>query len=300
MKTKLLLEKYGTTKVLGLMLISLQCLYHANGWASENKQQDQYKKKPFSLGIGAGYVRFDTNFRFTDKDSGLSVFVDGEGTLGLPEKQGVPLFYGHYRFGKRQRHGIGFSYFRVNREATLFQLDEQKDFNLGDITITAGAQAKLTLTDRTAFYHVSYNYTLFDDNRNVVFASFGVNGLDLKYIIHAEGEIAVQGETLVEDSFTREAEVFAPLPMFGIDAWSNFTRKWALGTKISLVGGTYQDINALVVDTSVRAKFQFNKWIGVTFGITYFNAEVVLDETGQKSEIDYGFDGISLGINMNL
>jgi len=32
-------------------------------------------------------VRFDTNFRFTDKGSGLSVFVDGEGTLGLPEKK---------------------------------------------------------------------------------------------------------------------------------------------------------------------------------------------------------------------
>ena len=89
--------------------------------------------------VGADLVRFDTNFRFTHEDSGLSVFVDGEGALGLPESKGLPVLYGHCRF--TERCGIGLPYFRVNRVATLLQVNESKNFNLDDLTITAGADA---------------------------------------------------------------------------------------------------------------------------------------------------------------
>ena len=75
-----------------------------------------FKQKRFSLGVGGILVRLDTNFKFTSKPSGRSVFVDGEGTLGLPETDIIPALYGYYRFAKK--HAIGFSYFRINREAT--------------------------------------------------------------------------------------------------------------------------------------------------------------------------------------
>lgn len=50
----------------------------------------------------------------------------------------------------------------------MFQFDESKDFHLGDLTITAGANAKITLTDRTHFSYLSYNYALFDDKRTII------------------------------------------------------------------------------------------------------------------------------------
>ena len=250
------------------------------------------------LGVGGAFVRFDTNFKFTDKASGLRVFIDGEGSLGLPEKKGVPIIYGAYRFSKR--HGIGFSHFRVRREATLFQLNESKDFNLGDLTITAGANAQVTLTDESSFYFLTYNHTMFDDNRSFLFFSFGLYGLDLRYVLDARGEISLQGNPVVQDSYQQVAEVFAPLPMFGIDAWYFFTPKWALGTKISLVGGSYQDISAAVLDTTVRAKYQFSKHVGFSFGISYFNAEVTIDDPDLRTDVNYGLDGVALGFDIRF
>jgi hypothetical protein len=281
-----------------LVVTMLLVCFAKVSWGNEAGKHDEYQRERFAVGVGAGLVRFDTNFRFTDKGSGLSVFVDGEGTLGLPEKKGLPVFYGHFRFN--QRHGIGFNYFRVNRQATLFQLNESKDFNLGDLTITAGANAQITLTDTSHFYYLSYNYTIFDDNRSHLFASFGLYGLDLAYVLDATGEITLQGVPLVQDSYHAEASVFAPLPMLGIDAWYFFTPKWALGTKVSLVGGTYQDITAVVLDTTVRAKYLFSKHVGATFGITYFNGEVSIDQAELKTEVDYGFDGIALGLDIGF
>lgn len=288
----------SAVKVTGVILVFLQCLYYGNGWASEDNQQDDYPQSRFSLGVAAGLARFDTNFKFTDKDSGLSVYVDGEGTLGLPEEESVPVIYGYYRFAKR--HGIGFSAFKINRSSTLLQFDEDKDFHLGDITITAGAQAKITLADKSSFYFLSYNYTIFDDNRSYLFASFGLYGLDLKYTLDAEGQITVQGMPLVQDSFNREASVFAPLPLVGLTAWYYFTPKWAIGTKLSLVAGSYQEISGEVLDTSVRMKYMFNKHVGMTLGINYFNAQVTIDDTDIKTDVAYGFDGVGLGLDFSF
>jgi hypothetical protein len=281
-----------------LTLVALFFLYAEIGWASEGNKQSENPRRRFSIGVAGGAMRFDTNFKFTDQDSGLSVFVDGEGTLGLPEWKYLPFLYGFFRISKH--HGIGFSYFRVKREATWLQIDKSRDFHLGDLTITAGANAKVTLTDESSFYYLSYNYTVFDDKRSFLFASFGLYGLDLTYALDARGEITLQGTPVAERSYSAEASVFAPLPMFGIDAWYFFTPKWALGTKLSVVGGIYQDVSALVLDTSVRVKYQFNKYVGTSCGIIYFNAEVTVDGEDLKTEVDYGYDGIALGLDIRF
>ena len=286
------------TMAQGFILMLLVSMYSKISYAHETIEQFEVQQDRFSFGVGVGLVRCDTNFRFTDKSSGISVFVDGEGTLGLPERESVPVFYSYYRFSKR--HGISFSYFRVNREVTLLQVNESKDFPLGDLTIVAGASARVTLNDESSFYDLSYNYTIFNDNRSYLFASIGLFGLDLTYSLNASGEITLQGIPVFGRNYRREASVFAPLPVFGIDAWYFFTPKWALGTKVALVGGSYQDITALVLDTTVKAKYQFAKNVGFTFGITYFNAEVTVDEPDFKAEVDYGFDGVALGIDMRF
>ncbi len=297
-KTNDLRNSGGIIKFFAVILIGLLCLYHGNSWAHDDQQEVEYPQKRFELGIGVGLARFDTNFKFTKKDTGVSLYVDGEGTLGLPDKDNVPVIYGYYRFAKR--HGIGFSMFHINRQSVLFQLDEEKDFHLGDLTVTAGAQANITLTDETSFYFLSYNYTIFDDKRSLLFASFGLYGLDLLYRLDASGSITLQGIPLVANSLSREASVFAPLPLFGLNAWYYFTPKWAMGTRISLVAGSYQEISGEVLDTTVQAKYKLSKRLGFTFGITYFNAELTIDNPDLKTEVAYGFDGIALGLDISF
>lgn len=291
-----MLRQETCLRIIALYILGLST---TNAFAHEvSGERPEFSRKWAAIGVGAGYVRFDTNFTFKDKSSGLRVAIDGEGSLGLPEKKGVPVLYGNFRIANR--HYFGFSYFKVKRVATLAQVNESKDFHLGDLTITAGANAKVELTDNTSFYYLSYNYALFDDNRSILLATFGLYGLDLKYTFDANGEITIQGIPVVEESFRREASVFAPLPMVGINAWYFFTPKWALGTRLTIVGGSYEDISAAVLDTTIQAKYQFRKWIGFTFGITYFNAEIIIDKPDLQTEVDYGFDGVALGLDIGF
>ena len=67
----------------GLILILLVLFIGKSVWAGEDDKKADDPRSRFGLGVGGGYGRFDTNFKFTHKDSGASVFVDGEGTLGL-------------------------------------------------------------------------------------------------------------------------------------------------------------------------------------------------------------------------
>jgi hypothetical protein len=246
--------------------------------------------RKLSVGVGFGYVRFDTNFKFTDKSSGRSVYVDAEGTLGLPEAQSVPMIYGYWRAS--EKHGIGFSFFKIDREATLFAVDE----NLGDLTLTG----KATLSDKTRFYYVSYNYTAYQDARSYVFLSLGLYGIDLKYRLDATGNISFQGAPVASGEYSREVRQFAPLPLIGIDAWFALTPKWAIGTKVSLVAGRYEDVSAAILETRVRAKYAFNQNLGLYFGINYFQGEVDINEDNRRTEISYGFDGVIVGLDVGF
>ena len=116
----------------------------------------------------------------------------------------------------------------------------------------------------------------------------------------ATGDITLQGVPVAGGQYNRVASVFAPLPMLGIDAWFFFSPKWALGTRLSMVGGSYNDISAIVLETNVRAKYQFGKHLGLLFGISYFNGDVTLDDPDLKTEVHYGFDGIALGLDMRF
>ena len=84
-----------------------------------------YESQKFVIGIGAAIVKFDSKIKFTDKQSGDSVFLDPEGNLDLPEISHVTTFYGAYSFNPR--HSIGFSYFKINRETTLIDFDKNFD-----------------------------------------------------------------------------------------------------------------------------------------------------------------------------
>jgi hypothetical protein len=71
--------------------------------------------RALSVGVAAGVMRFDTNFKFTDRDTGLSVFLDAEGSMELPEVKAIPLIYGYWR--PSEKHGLGFGYFSIRRES---------------------------------------------------------------------------------------------------------------------------------------------------------------------------------------
>jgi len=246
--------------------------------------------RTLSVGIAAGIMRFDTNFKFTDRDSGRSVFLDAEGTMELPEVKTIPLIYGFWR--PTPKHGLGFAYFSVRRESELVAIDR----NFGDLSL----EGRATLTDDTRFYALTYNYTFFQDSRAFVFASFGIKAIDLEYQFDAVGTLSLDGEPIESGVYSETLEQFAPIPLAGIDAWFALTDKWSFGARAVFVAGEVSDVRAVITESSIRAKYAFNENIGLIMGINYFDGDITINDTDKKTEINYGLDGLFFGIDVGF
>lgn len=272
-----------------LTVILLSIFVVSTAHSNAETDQELYKSSKFAIGIGAAIVKFDTKLKFTDKTRSTfdSIFIDPEGNLDLPETSSVTTFYGAWNINPR--HSIGFSYFSVNRESIVLNIDE----TLEDVRIEGDAK----ITDATNFYRLSYGYTLFNDYRSKIKLHAGVYGLDLKYVFEAEGQITREGVT-TSDSINEEAKVFAPLPLIGLDLWYSFTPGWSINTRVAFVAGSYEDVSASVLQTSLNAQYRFTDHIGLIFGLAYFDADVVIEDNIDKKEIAYGYNGGFIGMHL--
>jgi hypothetical protein len=277
--------KQSTRLVIVLLFAVITSIAHAN---NEFDKAELYKSQKFALGIGAAIVKFDTKLKFTDKTRANfdSIFIDPEGNLDLPEVSSVITYYGAWNIN--QRHSIGFSFFNVNRESSILNIDE----TLEDVRIVGNAK----ISDTTNFYQLNYGYTLFNDYRSKIKLAAGVYGLDLKYVFEAEGDITDDGVTESGEIY-EEAKVFAPLPMIGLDFWYAFTPKWALATKVTFVVGSYEDVSASVLQTGINAQYRFTDHIGLLFGLAYFDADIEIEDDLEKKDISYGYDGGYVGMH---
>jgi hypothetical protein len=278
------MSTYHTLLTVILLPIFATSAAHANNEA----EQELYKSANFALGIGAAIVKFDTKLKFTDKTRSTfdSIFIDPEGNLDLPETSSVTTFYGAWNINPR--HSIDFSYFSVNRESSVFNIDE----TLEDVRIEGDAK----ISDATNFYRLSYGYTLFNDYRSKIKLHAGIYGLDLKYVFEAQGQITEGGITTT-GSINEEAKVFAPLPLIGLDLWYSFTPKWGINTRVAFVAGSYEDVSASVLQTGLNAQYRFTDHIGLVLGLAYFDADVVIEDAVEKTDIAYGYDGGFIGMH---
>lgn len=243
--------------------------------------------KRFSIGLAVGYETFNTNLKITDKPSGRDIFVDMEGTLGLPETDTIPILYGYYR--PTPKHGFGFSYFHIRREGSIAAIDE----NFGDLNVTGN----VSMEDRTSFYYLSYNYTAYEDDRAFIFVSFGLYGLDLEYNLVADGTITDSNIPIASGQYEQNINILAPLPLLGIDAWFAVTPKLAIGAKASIVGGSYDDVSALVIQSKIRARYSLGERFALNMGLNFLDADITIDRSDRTSDVRYGFSGVTVGLD---
>ena len=246
--------------------------------------------RKLSIGIAGGLMRFDTNFKFTDRETGRSAFLDSEGSMDLPEVKSIPLVYGFWR--PSPKHGLGFAYFSVRRDSELIAIDR----NFGDLSVDGRA----SLQDDTRFYTLAYNYTLFQDSRAFLFASFGINAIDLKYDFDAFGVLSIDDVPVSSGAYSESLAEFAPIPMIGLDAWFAITDRWSFGARATFVAGEVSNVRALILESRIRAKYDINEHVGFLIGLNYFDGDVTLDDSDVKTEINYGFEGLFMGIDVGF
>ena len=74
----------------------------------------------------------------------------------------------------------------------------------------------------------------------------------------------------------------------------------SLGDKIALITGSYDDVSASVLQTSITSKYQISRNAGLLLGLTYFSADVEIDEQDELTEIAYAYNGLFLGVHFGL
>lgn len=275
----------GFTNLPALMLIGMIMMNPAMAAQSF----DDVKEPKFALGLGYAGVNFTTNYKFTNKETGNSVYIDAEGTLGMPKRDTVGTIYGALRV--KEKHYFLFSHFRVNREVTLFD----EEINLDDLVVVRG---KATLSDKTHFYNLSYGYSLKKDSRSNVKFRAGLNVMDFKYVLKAEGELEIDGVIDTDGTYENDVSLLVPLPLFGIDMSFGFTPRWSVAAKVALVGGKYQDVTATAWQTSLNTSYRFNRRVGAVMGVTYFDADVKVEDDKEINDIVYGYSGLYAGVHL--
>lgn len=244
----------------------------------------------FLLGIGAGIVRFDVNAKLIDKQDGSSRFVDLEGNLGLDRESDVTTFYGSYRFSPK--HSFHFAYFDIDRSSTFPEFTG----NYEDLIVV---RASVEVKDETRFYNFSYGYRLFVDEKSKITLVAGLTGLDLRFSAEATGEITVDGN-IRSEAVLAEANVLAPLPLLGLNFVTAYTQEWSLATRVSLMAGSYQDVSASILQVNINSLYQFNQHVGLLLGLTYFSADVDINESLELLEVSYNYEGFFIGMHFSL
>lgn len=255
--------------------------------STDEKRFRQDQENKYYIGLGTAIVKFDTKIKFYNKKERIPVFVDPEGNLGLPEISNVNTIYGGLRIS--EKHSLRFSYFSVNRENEF----TTEDLNLDDLVII---RADVSLSDKTNFLNLDYGYNLFRDYRSSVDFLAGIYVLDLGYVFEANGLIEVDG--VVENgTYREEAKEIAPVPNIGLSMDFAFTPRWSVGARFSLIEGSFGEISASAVRTAVRAKYMFTKNIAGDLGISYFDADVTIEDNDTETDIGYGYNGLYAGLH---
>ena len=259
--------------------------------ADDNAEPDTAKvlQSRFALGIAASVNRFDTSYKIADKSTGRSIFIDGEGSLNLPETDVSPLLYGYWRIN--QKHGVGFRYFGADREGSSIAFDEP----IGNVNVTGN----LTVFDRSSFYLLNYGYTFSTKPDSLVRGIIGLYGLDLRLGFKAEGQITQDGQPPKTGIVQDETNTFVPLPLVGVDFWQAISKDWALGARFSMIGGKFDDTDGLVFDAAIRARYQISNHVGLVLAANYFSGDINISDNNKKTEIKYGYDGFAIGLDFN-
>ncbi|MBW1830073.1 MAG: hypothetical protein JRI74_11740, partial [Deltaproteobacteria bacterium] len=199
----------------------------------------------------------NSSVRLGVKGAGLD--VDVEELLGLNTTTSSFAIDGYWRFMKRRRHRLDFSWLSFHRsgEAIL-----GRDIEFNDLDIKAGSHVNTTFD--LDMYRVGYSYSFFQDDRMDLGVGLGV------YILPVSFEITASG--LVNGS--ESESITAPLPVLSLRADFAITPRWLLLTKFDVFYLEISNFRGAIFDTRVAVEYNPFKNVGFGLSLNSFNLKV--------------------------
>ena len=227
-------------------------------WTPSLFAQEEQPWKRFNVDLGANFVLNDSKVRLGGE--GVGVEVDVEEVLGLDTSTRTFRVDGFWRFTKKRRHRLDFTWYR-NRRSGQGTLD--REIVIDDITIPIGASVD------TAFnfdlYRLGYSYSFFKDKRLDLGVGGGLYLLPVEFRLKADATLAGGGilDETIKETFT------APLPVIGLRADIAITPRWFLRNKADVFYLEIGDYRGAIVDTKLGVEYQPFKHVG--FGLAWNN-----------------------------
>ncbi len=201
------------------------------------------------------------------------------------------------------------------------KMDDSQYLVAGDITLLPGERHLLRLsglsTQRTGHARLERNIE-YDDQiyrvNEIVDSSLNLRMFGLTYgfrLISNERmeltpTIGVQiGEystnAVVRSRLTREPTGdIAPVPVIGVDARFDFTRRWSAEGRVQYLKITFEDVDASLLDWRLGITYRFNPHFVAGIGYRSFNIDAESFDEGSSGLVDMSITGPLLYVRASL
>ena len=258
-----------------LSLITALCVSGTRAAAADNHDLEDLPWETAYINLGYYIANLDSSFRVGGDNLGVGIDINVEEFLGLESTNTAFRIDAGYRFGKRRRHRMDFSWFGFDRDAvnTLDQTIELPP-ELGGGTINAGATVSSIFNFDIVSVKYRYSYVL--DDRIDLNLGGGLYVMPIKF-----GVRELNKEGIAED-------ITAPLPVVTIGFDLAVTPEWHFMQGLDMMYLKLGNFEGRI--TSTRLGLEYRGWDNVAVGA---GIDGILVKIDAEDETDYpGIDFI--------
>ena len=241
----------------------------------------------FVLGVGLYGPRLDTIVRRDSSSGILGTVIDFESTLGMDDKDLLPLVFAYYRVAKK--HRISFQYFRLERRGDSVA---EGAIRFGDEVFPANLP--LSSYFNVDVYTLGYSYSFIHDEKKELAISVGVQIQDI--------EVGIAGN-LGPGLLRSESDVMAPLPTFGGSFDYAISDKWIFTSLIGVFGieidfGDESKFSGKILQINTGIKYKAFNNVGFALQYNYFYVDVDVKDSDWVGLLNYEYRGPVLAVSI--
>ena len=254
---------------MSLLLPSL-ALAETDSWLAKDK---------ININIGAFITEYDGTGRVTSSSTGLGTKISFEDDLGLEDSNSVVRLDTSFRIS--ERHSVQFTYIDLTRDG-----DSVTDRPLIIDNTIYPVGSRLDSEFEYRVYKFAYTYSIWQ-----------TSGYDLGFTtgLHIfEVDLNIDSDVAEEEGDGGTA----PFPMFGLRGTWELAPRLFVRANIEYFKISEGDIDGSLTDYLLSVEYRFEKPWGVGIGFNHLDLDV--ENTEERDELSYQYDGILLYANLRF
>jgi len=230
----------------------------------------------FAINIGRFITDQGTEFRLDANPQDPGTLIDLEKDLALDEEEDVSRVDVFWRYRRRSR--LDFSYFELNRSATV-NLDRLLEF--GEVDFPPGATVATDFD--LEIFKSAYTYSFFRNPTLDLGVTAGIFAMNLR--------LALDAPLLGKQD---EDEAFVPMPVVGLRGTYAITPKLFLRASWEYFKITEDDLEGRLTDTNIMLEHNTFKNVGFGIGFNVVDFDLEDDDGEEKDEFNMEYEGVQL------